>query len=233
MAELQLGHAPPRPETRRRRMLTSLAGLRRKGARGERGRASKLAGVRLLWEEEALDAIGAFCVAAFALGATWMLLEGAFGLSPLLSGGAAFVVALWILGRISRHRYPERRTFAAQHVPARPLAGEERDDVAEAEPAATEPAPAPARSSAAASAGASSAAPARTSTPPPRTPPPLVVVGDDSWSDAVRRALELQRRDGGPPAGRGEEPGGEPEPAGAPQPGVRPRTAAARRTAVA
>jgi len=77
--------------------------------------------VRLLWEENALDAIGAFCVAAFVLGSTWIFLEGALGANAYLAGTVAFAAAVWTLGQISRQRYPERRTFAAQHVPTRPV----------------------------------------------------------------------------------------------------------------
>jgi hypothetical protein len=79
---------------------------------------SKVGGVRLLWEENALDAIGAFCVGAFVLGVTWMVLEGLLGASPFLAGPAAIVAAVWTLGEISRQRYPERRTHSSRHVPA-------------------------------------------------------------------------------------------------------------------
>lgn len=179
-------------------------------ARGDRRGPSKLRGVRLLWEEEALDAIGAFCVAAFALGATWMLLEGAFGLSPLVSGTLAFGVALWTLGRISRHRYPERRTFAAQHAPARQRARAPGDADAGAE---RSPAPRPSSQG---------------------VPVPVAMVGDGSWSEAVQVALALQ------PGADQQEPERSGEPADAERApiarepvaaGVRPRTAAARRTA--
>jgi hypothetical protein len=74
--------------------------------------------VRLLWEEDALEAIGAFCVGAFVLGTTWMVLEGLFGASPFLAGAAAIAAAVWALGEISRQRYPERRTQSSRHVPA-------------------------------------------------------------------------------------------------------------------
>ena len=191
--------------------VVALARLGRRAARGERRGASKLAGVRLLWEEEALDAIGAFCVAAFALGSTWMLLEGALGLSPLLSGGVAFIVALWTLGRISRHRYPERRTFAAQHVPAEVSAATQATD--SGEPSVPE------------------------SVEKETRPSPVVHVGDGSWSEAVQMALELQR---GEYQASAEAAGAPDEAVSAPDGAadddryaVRPRTAAARRTAVA
>ena len=79
--------------------------------------------MRLLWEEDALDAIGAFCVGAFVLGATWMLLEGLLGASALLSGTIAIFAAVWTLGEISRQRYPQRRSYASRHMPAAALAG--------------------------------------------------------------------------------------------------------------
>lgn len=103
------------------------AGRRRAGGsarlRGDLRLLSNVRGVRLLWEEDALDAIGAFCVGAFVLGATWMLLEGLLGASALLSGTIAIFAAVWTLGEISRQRYPQRRSYASRHMPAAALAG--------------------------------------------------------------------------------------------------------------
>lgn len=62
--------------------------------------------MRLLWEENALGVVGAFCVAACALGAVWMLLEGFLGLGGAASGLLASASAVATIEAISRRRHP-------------------------------------------------------------------------------------------------------------------------------
>jgi hypothetical protein len=101
-------------ELRLRNRLRAAAGR----PRGHRRALSNVGGVRLLWEENALDAVGAFCVGSFVLAATWMVLEGLLGISPFLAGAVAIAAAVFTLGEISRQRYPERRSYSSRHVPA-------------------------------------------------------------------------------------------------------------------
>ena len=95
MAELLVGDAPARRP-------------RRAPPRGHPVGASKWRGVRLLWEESGLEAVGAFCVAAFALLASWTALEGILGLPALVAAPAAIAVTAWALETTSRRHYGGR-----------------------------------------------------------------------------------------------------------------------------
>jgi hypothetical protein len=61
--------------------------------------------MRLLWEESALGVIGAFCVAAFALGTAWIVLEGVVDLNGIMAGLLAIATAGATLEAISRRHY--------------------------------------------------------------------------------------------------------------------------------
>jgi hypothetical protein len=74
---------------------------------GDCRKASKLRGVRLLWEESALGLVGAFCVAAFTLGVAWTFLEGFLQISGLISGLLATICAAATLETISRRQYEQ------------------------------------------------------------------------------------------------------------------------------
>ncbi len=70
--------------------------------------------MKLLLEESVLGLVGAFCVAAFALGAAWVVLEGIVQLNTILAGLLAAVAAGATLETISRRLYEERRPGPAR-----------------------------------------------------------------------------------------------------------------------
>ena len=97
--------ATPAPSAARR------AGTRRAAGRTRRGEShapSKLRGVRLLWEESGFALVGAFCVAAAALGGAWIALESIVGLSSVPAGLMSAAAAGWVLEMVSRHHYADR-----------------------------------------------------------------------------------------------------------------------------
>lgn len=61
--------------------------------------------MRLLWEEDVLGVVGAFCVAAAALALAWTALEAVIGFGPVVSGMLAFGAAACAIEGLSRHRY--------------------------------------------------------------------------------------------------------------------------------
>lgn len=68
--------------------------------------------MRLLWEENLLDVVGAVIVGLFALSATWLLLEGFIALSAWLAGPLSAAAAVWTLEAISRRHYAEEPAVA-------------------------------------------------------------------------------------------------------------------------
>jgi hypothetical protein len=61
--------------------------------------------VRIFVEEGFLGVVGAFCVAAFTLGATWTVLEGVLGFGGTFPGLFSVAVTVATMESISRRHY--------------------------------------------------------------------------------------------------------------------------------
>lgn len=81
--------------------------------RGNGAEPSNLRGMRLLLEESVLGLVGAFCVAAFALGAAWVVLEGVIQLNTVVAGLLATAAAGATLEGISRRQYEQHHSRQA------------------------------------------------------------------------------------------------------------------------
>jgi hypothetical protein len=82
--------------------------------------------MKLLFEESVLGLVGAFCVAAFALGAAWIVLEGIVQLNTIVAGLLAAVAAGATLETISRRLYEERQPGSAQKPSPRAVMAQRR-----------------------------------------------------------------------------------------------------------
>lgn len=61
--------------------------------------------MRIFVEEGFLGVVGAFCVAAFTLGATWSVLEGVLGFGGTFAGLVAAAATVATMESISRRHY--------------------------------------------------------------------------------------------------------------------------------